>query len=922
MDEKSSETKYLQKSAATSLPDGFVPTLNVSGAPELFEETKQKAKTSSSTDSEISGYAVSFEWDFSTSSENLWAAQTFALSLSNSDLANASEFQMAFKNVSEIDVDFRAFLQLGVETSSKFESVEEKTKIPTWEITNEIKNAKTFRDGTISLVFSDSQRAAISRAGGKGARLIVVGKSGSGAILAGPHKASAVSFAISRADESAKIASFEEREKIDFSDAKKLCAKNNSVQVFSATFDESAKDSTIGAVRFFEKSALKDYEFLKFFAKIATDKKNAPSTLGEAADFPLEFFVESADGKTGASASISYDSVQKIADGSWHEIALSLSSGQLLIDGATVYAKTSVENTGEGFSKFTNVWNPLCKNQTYFKELRIDELHLSDYSGHFSARSRSTAKWKMQESHGILKEAEARGTADFSTSHSFFDGANEKSALVDGFFGATISSIRSEFSAAGNGALSSASHLVKTQNPFLGIFGASESFSFVLDSSATTEKIVKIAGKSASFLAQTNAKADLWSKSQKAKTQVDFEFFGVKSKTQVDFSQSISSKSEIDSWLEGVKKANALAFSTGEADATKRDVALNTNLSGAVWKIKPELSAQSGGTRTVSAKTFSDSSFVSVLFPFSFEKSSFSFKWKKSAGGVKSSSVSSDYKDDLWDLAGVLDERDWFLKAFPVNDLASSSLSSSVLKSAGSGESAFFSTLYEANWKRSFSASAADFFVPKTATLSFSRDIRAATSVSDLYQIKVKTGSTSMNIFGKRGIIPFFDWYEQDEFSTSVSIAAKIPRKSPSEWTWQASGYVQATFLIREGNELKTGIEGSFSGTEDWSAKATAVWKRNGKSAFLDGAIGIFWRAGREKSRKHTRKDSFNFSASNSSSTTSSTRKYSAEYSHEIDSELSKYITLNTALGLNYKCVWEKSASLEATALLGVTIKF
>ena len=130
-----------------------------------------------------------------------------------------------------------------------------------------------------------------------------------------------------------------------------------------------------------------------------------------------------------------------------------------------------------------------------------------------------------------------------------------------------------------------------------------------------------------------------------------------------------------------------------------------------------------------------------------------------------------------------------FLKAFLIQDLVSDTISKEIFSSLDTEKSAFYSTSYEANFKRSGIATGFDFLIPKSTTISLTRDIRSAGSTSDMYQARLKTNNTAVNLFGKRGTHPLFSWYEQDEFSSSLSVSTKIPKESPSDWSWQICCY-------------------------------------------------------------------------------------------------------------------------------------
>ena len=136
------------------------------------------------------------------------------------------------------------------------------------------------------------------------------------------------------------------------------------------------------------------------------------------------------------------------------------------------------------------------------------------------------------------------------------------------------------------------------------------------------------------------------------------------------------------------------------------------------------------------------------------------------------------------------------------------------------------------------------------------------------------------------------------------------------------SGYFQATFYFSEKNYLKNGFEGSLEGENDWKAKYTLVWKRNAASSLAKGIISIFSEEKATNVARITKTDSLNASVSEVSSTSSVTKKYNLAYNHETETQVTKFVSLNTAVGLSYYALWGKIATLTATATIGATVKF
>ena len=286
-------------------------------------------------------------------------------------------------------------------------------------------------------------------------------------------------------------------------------------------------------------------------------------------------------------------------------------------------------------------------------------------------------------------------------------------------------------------------------------------------------------------------------------------------------------KLETDGYFSSWGEASKMQADGGRSDASKREVGADGKISYSLLggKIRPSAQFSADGTfKSSSSKTFEDRDSVSVRIPVRLNGNSLTLSWNKSASET-GESADEDYSADARSLCEKLAGKKWFLKSAPIHDLFSEKIGSEVSKRAENSDRASYSSAYGAAWKRQFSGTKSDFFVPNAAQVSFSRDITKAASESDLYQFLAKAGTNAFNMFGKSGLYAFFDWYEQDEFSTSISFAAKIPRGNAGEATFLASGYTQATFYIRDGDYLKNGLELSFEDADNWSAKGTAVWK-------------------------------------------------------------------------------------------------
>ena len=493
-------------------------------------------------------------------------------------------------------------------------------------------------------------------------------------------------------------------------------------------------------------------------------------------------------------------------------------------------------------------------------------------------------------------------------------------------------------------ALDSAAHSLESEKAIFDLLSFSENYTF----SATEESLEKSSEAKIDFSKysvpleisrETEASSDSWSLSQNLKAKANFTPRKFKIKAEGKAAQKIltdsatsngESKFSTENYFSSWTKITEFSFNKGNEKAAKRNVGGKASLSYSFDKahFTPKIFFElDGNYKSASKVTFTDTEKTGFELPFSVKKNNFAFSWKKSAGSVASENTNQvkitkggDYARDSEELQTSLTEKSYFLKSAPIYDLVSKNLSKNVFSTER--DSNYYTGAYAFSWKRAFFANKHDFFIPQSAKLEAARDIRTGTSISDFYQIKNTVNYTALNIFGKNGTLPIFSFFSNDEYNSSFSGAVKIPRENPSKYSYILSGYVQATFYFSEKNYLKNGLEGSIEGKENWKAKYTLVWKRNARTSLARGIVSIFSEEKAKKVIRITKTDSLNTSASCASGTNSLTRKYAIAYIHETETQITKFVSINTAVGAEYWANWQKIATLTANATIGATVRF
>ncbi|MBQ4379318.1 MAG: DNA polymerase IV [Treponema sp.] len=973
-DDNTSETYYLSKKAGIDLPDGFEPVLTPDENTQIELKSSKKSSIEASdgkTDSEISGYAIPLDWDFSgisagSGNDAAWAGLSLYTPGVSGTLSNAGTFSIAIKNPAYTETfdttNCSLYLQLGVSSDSDF-SVEEADRIPTWKISDstgeQVRNSFDFTKSgwqIVKVALSDEDRSKIYSLQNFNARLILTTEDNSalpnnGTIFAGPYEAGELVFN-TETEASVECENYQTTDSsLSSSKIKKFNkGSTNKVQFFEWKFDSDsmpAEEQEITFIRNFSQVDLSEYKKLSFFLKSESEVNGDTSVT-------VELSRQKSNGKT--ETALSYEI--KNPSSSWQEYTIDLTGG-----------------TNSSLTKLDTDIVPtqisIIVNTKSDGTLSFDELYLSENTPFVTAQDKIEAGYKIDgavletENHTILKDLKINATADGSTSIETEQGKNkDKHIATTGSLGFTLTKLKigtqvslsnayknakkSDYSeTTQKNALDSASHSLETESPILNLLSFSENYSFSasdtsLEKSNTAKIDLSHYSIPLSLEGNTKASSDSWSLSQTSGAKISFKPKKFSLSAESKISQKVPTTSantssgkeklSTENYFSSYAKITSFSFDTGDEKAQKRNIKANLESSYAFDKAKlsPKISFETEGSYKSSSKvTFTDTTKAGFEIPFNLHKNNFSFSWKKSAGSVASESTGSvekggSYSRDTSDLQKSLGEKGYFFTAFPIYDLTSPSLSTNVFDC--DRESNYYTGNYAFNWKRAFFANKYDFFIPISAKLEATRDIRTGDNTTDFYQIKNTVNNTALNIFGRNGNLPVFSFFETDEYNSSLSAAVKIPRNAPSSFSFLVSGYFQSSLYFTDTDSLKQGIEGSFEGSNDWKAKYTLVWRRNSKSSLAKGILSFFNENLSQKVIRITKSDSLNASASSSTSSSSSssksTKKYALDYTRSTETQVSKYVSLNTEAGLSYSATWDKTANLSATASIGATIKF
>ncbi|MDD5789165.1 MAG: DNA polymerase IV [Spirochaetia bacterium] len=963
MDEEKKQTIYLAKDAAVSLPDFLIPLLNPQpGSTDRNIELEGEKNGSVSavkgrTDSEISGYAAIFDWDFSGMDGNCsekfpyWAALSLKIPEGSGFLSSCSEFSIALKAAEEdsalIYGDFELFLQLGIEADEEVE-FEDREFVPTWKIGasdgNTDTNVKLSFDPqksgwqTVTVKIPEEQRQLLSE--NTGARLILTSKTkSSGRIYAGPCETAEAGFTV-RSENGSDCRIISVREK---------SGSSNYITVFQ--FSNTEKD-TFTLSRYFNETSLENYRLLKLNLKFAG------SGLGQSDDseyMTISFDRPQKDGtfKTALRFTLNARELSELSQkNNFYDIKINLS------DKKTNLGTIEKLDTSVAASRFTVEFTGISP-----AELSLDSLYLEESQPYFTVQDVAKAFWKKDgevlkiKDRVLLKDVNIQ--ADAQTSARLKNSSNLENSGSDSSQNLISASARAgfvlsgiEFSAAAG--KTELSHTIKNESPLFGILTAEDSCYF--DSSGKTlKKSNSIKADFSplkmpvSFSIQADAGSDLWALTQDVKASLNLNTTplsvrfnsGVNQKILPSTSsgiQTYETKNYFSSW----HKITSLEFDAGKKEAASRTVfakaSLKLSLLPSVFEPEYDFSAEEK-YKNSSYTTYSDTTAQTLTLPFSIKRQNFYLEWKKSSGGTEKTGLKERYAEDFQKMAEGMNGRSWYFKAIPFFDLADSSLKKEVLSDSkmneNSTENLFYSTCYSAGWKRNIFGNSRDFYLPQNLSVSVQRDIKTSSSATDVCQFKGTAGYSAFNVFGSKSALHITDIFEQDEYLTSFSFALKLPGRDFSSATTLISFYTQETFYIKKGESLKTGSEFCYEDKNNFTVKTTAIWKRPGKSSFIQKPVNSIFRRfdgilsrqtdRTESKNKLSRTDSINGAFSKSKLlSTASTPAYRQffEYLHTLDFDLNNFASVTTSLGLSYSRYSKKETVLSAELQIGATVKF
>ncbi|MCR5047171.1 MAG: hypothetical protein K6A42_11390, partial [Treponema sp.] len=632
---------------------------------------------------------------------------------------------------------------------------------------------------------------------------------------------------------------------------------------WSSTATQAPENSKITMYKYFTEADTSDYNEINMYFRF---KYEGNSTVQASdSDYGMTFLMDtdsknvSGAGKVCAFAAISKRALSSFGDGRWRLLTIDKSDNSIKIDGFPIAPSERILLLNDSIIPNRVKIDFNTSGQEFWNErgsFGIDEIYFSKTFARFIAQDKNYVEYKKE---GVLLESQngfpifsdLKARLSSNESLTFFEQKNKKTkGDINANASASFKAAQIAFDlnaarvAGSDYAISSASHSISSAEPILKTLYFTEEFNFDGDGkSAAKGNSAKLnfskLGLPLMFSGLSKVESSEWALNAKNEEAAELRLGSDKGGWLLRLSsernqkalksngvEPLSTSNYFYTWLKSTEKE----FSSGDSAASKRKVGGKIeNTIFLPWSgLTPKIDfATEENYSAAKNYYYSDKNTFTFSVPFKIQKNAFEFSWKKTNGAVQTTSKGGNYGDDLNELFTSYNGRKYYFAAAPIYDLISWNLSENVhsktqnLLSNDSGESEYYNGEYAFSFKRPIYADKRDFYIPTKVAFAFSRDIRAAKTLSDTYQGKLTLGWTAFNIFGKYGSIPIAKWFEQDEYLSSFIAALKFPRANPSDISQTYTTYLQANFYITKDNVFKNGVELEFQDQNNFTAKAT-----------------------------------------------------------------------------------------------------
>ncbi|MCQ2598106.1 MAG: DNA polymerase IV [Treponema sp.] len=843
--------------------------------PENYNlEGTRKAEAGTLTgikDNKISGYAIPLRIDFSDFADSETVYTSCGIKLKNN--LYGKTFTIALKpkwNTTVTDHSgYKFFLQLGTYANDDGITINEKN-IPTWDITDKLFSEETeWKQITVNL--SDEERAFFT--GYHDARIVVIKEPDvsadkiQGTLLIGPYETGLL-------DSLSRI-TWNSKENVEISD-------------------------------YFQK------ESYAFFNKICINFRinelEEVQNLQDTITFTLSDSVN-----TSMKLELSENLVSSLSKRNWHRLVVNKSNKSISLDGNeadpsdyNLYINDTVSP-----SKIT-----LSVKGTTGGDMETGKVFYEDSDSVFKAQNylRTSYTWNDRLNLELISQA---GTATINGETS----ASANAYGMTSYAGKYIKTKVDAKIATGERVLESAGHEVSTATPVLGLFSFSDFYRFSPDTNVSNSaknvsldlKRIKVP---VNLSVKDTQKSSLSYFTENSSAIFSFNTNYYSGSIESVFDQKVDTDSKSfkelfdkSEYFKNYGNSYENLFQFGNPNAKVRNISFATKNKIHLPKdrVSPEIDFTiSGKYKNSDTNQFTDEEAFSLQFPFKVRKQNFNLAWEKSTQGNMDIVKGGSYIKDSEALFNKQDQLQDFYKSIIFADLFLPSYTNS------------YTGDYSVRWNRPMFNNEKDFLVPVSVSFKAGREYLISNSgEKDSYQFKLISNSQAFNLFGQESSRKIFDWYNTDEFTSSVETILKFPKTSPKNLTASLSLYGQALFYINNDSSLKTSGDLILSSGSEWETRLSTIFTSIGKQSILASLTELLIPDSSEK-KTILRKESLNIDLGKNESGLFSR----FDLSHNCEVTFEKYYSLYTTGELTYNHYDTRNDQIGVTLSLGIKISY
>lgn len=294
-----------------------------------------------------------------------------------------------------------------------------------------------------------------------------------------------------------------------------------------------------------------------------------------------------------------------------------------------------------------------------------------------------------------------------------------------------------------------------------------------------------------------------------------------------------------------------LLGSPGESDALRRGISASSTLA---WLSAP---GEGGFLKSVNAAARASEGYTllpasrsqrvslgefSLATPFSLSESLVTPSWRRSVQRSRYSAEGGSWGEDAEAFGSSLSASPWLWESAPVWDLVSEAPSGSEDR-----ESEFtYKSEYGLSWDRPALGSLSDLWVPVSVTGEIARLTVAqamADNLRDTRRASLRAAFSALNMAGRWGVRPLFDWYDQDEISQMYGVNAQW---GSDYATWGADAWTGVALYYGESgtasldNQLTYASPGIDGTGKRFGGSLRLLWKRPVEGSPLEEVVSRF----------------------------------------------------------------------------------